>query len=124
MVTLGACGGGGGGTSASGSAGTGAALGSQVTALSAGELHTCARKADGTLWCWGNNAHGQLGGSGTATQPSPSPVSSLGGVVAEVAAGHQHTCARKTDGTLLCWGATMRASSATAAPWRSTCPCR
>jgi hypothetical protein len=41
--------------------------------VSAGNVHTCARKADGTLACWGFNMYGQAtppaGSFGTANQP-------------------------------------------------------
>jgi alpha-tubulin suppressor-like RCC1 family protein len=67
--------------------------------------HTCARKGDGTLWCWGKNDYGQLG-DGTVVSPKPVPVqvTALGANVVEVSAGGEHTCARKSDGTLWCWG--------------------
>src|ERR1700710_2264327 len=29
--------------------------------VSAGVDHSCGVRADGTAWCWGSNAHGQLG---------------------------------------------------------------
>jgi hypothetical protein len=73
--------------------------------VTAGYYHTCARKQDGTLWCWGNNYHGQLG-DGTTASPKPSPVqvTALGTSAVEVAPGYFYTCARKQDGTLWCWG--------------------
>jgi hypothetical protein len=52
----------------------------------------CARKYDGTLWCWGNNA------------TRPTQVDALGNAVVQFASGDQHSCAVKTDGTLWCWG--------------------
>jgi alpha-tubulin suppressor-like RCC1 family protein len=81
-----------------------ASLGSSVAQVAAGANHTCARKTDGTLWCWGSNGSGQLGDGTTTQRTTPVQVTSLGTSVASVAAGAAHTCARKTDGTLWCWG--------------------
>ncbi|MCC6900968.1 MAG: hypothetical protein IT377_18465 [Polyangiaceae bacterium] len=81
-------------------------LGSAVAEVALGNLHTCAIKTDGTLWCWGYNHSGQLG-DGTTDGPKVLPVhaAGLGSNVARVAAGYGHTCAIKTDGALWCWGA-------------------
>ena len=81
-----------------------AALGSTVAQVAAGEYHTCARKTDGTLWCWGDNSYGQIGDGTTVQSAVPLQVAALGTSVAQVAAGYGYTCARKTDGTLWCWG--------------------
>ncbi|MBK9262291.1 MAG: hypothetical protein IPM54_21105 [Polyangiaceae bacterium] len=89
--------------------------------VAVGGGHSCARKSDGTLWCWGGNYCGQLGinqFSGLyAAKPLPMQAGAftLGSDVAEVALGgkqfvvfqepnQEHSCARKTDGTLWCWG--------------------
>jgi alpha-tubulin suppressor-like RCC1 family protein len=75
-----------------------------IAQISAGGNHTCARKKDGTLWCWGSDQDGELGdGNVSVDSPSPIEVSALGHDVADVVAG-RNTCARKTDGTLWCWG--------------------
>jgi alpha-tubulin suppressor-like RCC1 family protein len=36
-----------------------------------GGYHTCARKPDGTLWCWGNNNTGQPGDGTKVNKSSP-----------------------------------------------------
>jgi alpha-tubulin suppressor-like RCC1 family protein len=73
--------------------------------LAASTYHLCARKADGSLWCWGKNDHGQVGdGTMAPNAPAPVRVSALGTDVVEVAVGYDHACARKKDGTLWCWG--------------------
>jgi alpha-tubulin suppressor-like RCC1 family protein len=46
---------------------------SSVTQLRIGQYHTCALTADGSLWCWGDNTHGELGNAAMSTKPSPSP---------------------------------------------------
>jgi hypothetical protein len=80
------------------------ALGNEVAEIATGEYHTCARKTDGTVWCWGDNAYGELGDGTTVMRSSPVRVTALGSSVTEVVAGRAHTCARKADGSLWCWG--------------------
>lgn len=71
-------------------------------AVGAGSLHSCAIQSDHTLWCWGNNADGQLGDGTTHMRINPTQVP--GTDWASVSAGLSHTCAAKTDGSLWCWG--------------------
>ena len=60
-------------------------------------------KKDGTLWCWGNNAFGQLGTNETVHRSSPVQTISYGTNWSQVAGGYS-TVAIKTDGTLWTWG--------------------
>jgi alpha-tubulin suppressor-like RCC1 family protein len=61
-----------------------------------------ARKTDGTLWAWGDNALGFLG-DGTRTTRN-SPIQVPGTQWNNVTAGGTEALARKTDGTLWRWG--------------------
>ncbi len=47
---------------------------SAVTEIALGGYHTCARKTDGTVLCWGDNFAGQLGDGTTVNRSSPTPV--------------------------------------------------
>ena len=81
---------------------------SGVSKISAGGAHTVAVKADGSVFAWGNNCCGQIGDATQYTNRStPVPVSGLGAAsgVVEISAGGLHTLARKSDGTVLAWGA-------------------
>jgi alpha-tubulin suppressor-like RCC1 family protein len=88
-----------------------AASGPGIATMSVGGGHTCAARTDGTVWCWGYDAHGQLGDgtTGDVNHIRSSPVrvrhgsSALRGV-AKVAAGDGHTCVVRTDSTVWCWG--------------------
>jgi alpha-tubulin suppressor-like RCC1 family protein len=83
-----------------------------VDQLSAGSLHTCARKHDGTAWCWGDPEDGQLGDGETGPAARFSPVEVIVDLgtraplsdVVELAAGNEQTCARSGGGGLWCWG--------------------
>jgi alpha-tubulin suppressor-like RCC1 family protein len=74
-----------------------------LRAISAGEAHTCAVRADQTVLCWGNNAHGQLGDGSTTSRPFPGVVPGLAGAV-DVSVGDDHSCALLAGGALRCWG--------------------
>jgi alpha-tubulin suppressor-like RCC1 family protein len=69
-----------------------------------GVFHSCSVKTTGAAWCWGQGSDGQLGSGGTDATASPVAVSSLASGVLEVGAGGYHSCARKSDGTVWCWG--------------------
>src|SRR5262249_38667691 len=74
-----------------------------VTQVAAGDHHSLALKADGTVVAWGGNELGQLGDGSTTNRPSPVAVPGLTNV-AQVAAGFDHSLALKGDGTVLAWG--------------------
>ena len=76
---------------------------SDVTAISVGEFHACALGKNGTVSCWGNGEHGQLGRSVKRGSDTPLAVESLSGV-AEIAVGASHSCARLSSGEVRCWG--------------------
>jgi alpha-tubulin suppressor-like RCC1 family protein len=76
----------------------------KLTAVGAGESHTCALTTAGTVQCWGDNTLDQLGNGSTTTQSSVAlPVTGLSGVKA-LAVGTQHNCVLTTAGGVLCWG--------------------
>ena len=73
-----------------------------VAQVALGGAHTCAVKEDGSLWCWGANASGQLGVGDLIDRNIPVQV--MSGGVKEVSLGTYYTCAVKEDGSLWCWG--------------------
>jgi len=75
-----------------------------VIAVSAGSYHNIALLANGTVWCWGCNAHGQLGNSSTVDCSSPRPVLSLGSDTIKICCGALHNLAMKADGSVWAWG--------------------
>lgn len=75
-----------------------------VTAVVAGANHWCALTADGSVWCGGENEHGQIGNGSTV--PSAAPGQITGGLsFVRIAAGFRTTCGITISGELYCWGA-------------------
>jgi alpha-tubulin suppressor-like RCC1 family protein len=70
--------------------------------VAVGGNHTCAIRVDSTLWCWGNNAFGQLRIQNTSNRLSPAQVSGPGW--SQVSCGQSHSCSIRSDGSLSCWG--------------------
>jgi len=73
-----------------------------VVALDAGPVHACARRADGTVRCWGDNTRGQLGTEEAV--PGDAPVDPGLACVTDLAVGPDHACAVRSEGSVWCWG--------------------
>jgi alpha-tubulin suppressor-like RCC1 family protein len=94
------------------SADTNSALyGKTVVAIAAGDWHSLALCSDGTVAAWGHNDYGELGNNTTNSSLVPVAVNTAPGVsalygktVVAVAAGHSHSAALCSDGTLASWG--------------------
>ncbi|MPZ52597.1 MAG: hypothetical protein GEU79_07675 [Acidimicrobiia bacterium] len=80
-----------------------------VSGLSPGANHTCARSG-GDAFCWGGNSTGQLGrGSSVGNPLLPGPVRNpddTGALVgiATIASADNHVCAIANGGATYCWG--------------------
>lgn len=74
-------------------------------AISAGAQHSCALLADRRVACWGEGSLRQLGVDlGSEFYSTTPQVQTAFSDVVEVGAGQYHTCARREDGSIWCWG--------------------
>jgi alpha-tubulin suppressor-like RCC1 family protein len=107
-----------------------------VVEIAAGENHNCARKTDGTVWCWGRNQYGQIGNlqlnsdlpvdaygynnaltlDANTLVNSPVMVAGITGAT-QLTAGRDFSCAIDSSDAVWCWGAMTRPSTST-----TTCP--
>jgi len=79
-----------------------------VKAIMGGEMHNVALKSDGTVWCWGWNAFGQLGNGTTndAWTPVQTGLTAVPPLTSVVKLGGRpyFSLAVKSDGTIWAWG--------------------
>ncbi len=77
-----------------------------VTAIAAGDRHTCVLLATGGVKCWGVGSRGQIGDNSAGIQDRvvPTDVTGLSSGVAAISAGAEHTCALLSAGGIKCWG--------------------
>lgn len=74
--------------------------------LATGGPHSCALTVQGDAYCWGYNAHGQLGNGTTDDRSHPTAVdlSGVSGTLVQLVVGGQHTCGLTRAGQAYCWG--------------------
>lgn len=74
----------------------------------AGDAHTCALAADGSVRCWGEGSLGRLGyGDENDVGGLPGDqvaAVALGDAARQIAVGRAHTCALLDTGAVRCWG--------------------
>ena len=77
----------------------------QAVAVVVGEYHSCALTAHGNVYCWGNDAAGQLGTYRASERANsiPLPVMSSATFVS-ITSGATHACGLGDDGQAYCWG--------------------
>lgn len=76
----------------------------RMTAVTVGELHSCALSTDGAIYCWGANENGQLGTGDGARKSYATRIAGNHEFLA-VDAGARHTCGLTTSNEIYCWGA-------------------
>jgi alpha-tubulin suppressor-like RCC1 family protein len=66
---------------------------------------TCALRADGSVWCWGDDEVGAVGnGAAVPVVSTPTAVMGLAGPAVGIAANDSHSCAVLMSGAVQCWG--------------------
>jgi alpha-tubulin suppressor-like RCC1 family protein len=77
---------------------------SEAVQVGTGRSHACARRANGTVRCWGSNSEGQLG-DGTITPTTVATTDVLNvTTAADLHLTSSHVCVRNTGGDAQCWG--------------------
>ncbi|MBX3230978.1 MAG: hypothetical protein KIT84_36575 [Labilithrix sp.] len=73
----------------------------RIATVKAGKDFACALDDKDQLWCWGNNAKGQIQGRDVTSRFTPELVAER---VAQVEAAGEHACVLLVDGAVFCWG--------------------
>lgn len=77
---------------------------SGVTAISAGDDHSCMVIVNAGVFCWGGNSFGQLGILSTSTSPLASGSFGVTTGTVSISAGTLRTCSVTSGGGIKCWG--------------------
>src|SRR5207253_560701 len=77
---------------------------SDIATLDAGDYHSCALRASGVAYCWGDNGNGQLGDGTTTQRLVPTPVAGSLTFSSLSAGGALETCGVTPAGAAYCWG--------------------
>jgi alpha-tubulin suppressor-like RCC1 family protein len=70
----------------------------EVEQIAVGNGFSCARRRDGTVWCWGSSHDWN-----TPPVTVPTPLAGFADIV-DLVAGDSHACGLRRDGTVLCAG--------------------
>jgi alpha-tubulin suppressor-like RCC1 family protein len=86
-------------------------LGTEITAIAAGNFHTCAILDNSSIKCWGYNASGQLGLEDNTEYIDGGGLADLNSIdlgtertARAIAAGDNHTCVVLDNASINCWG--------------------
>ncbi|MFN0246695.1 MAG: RCC1 repeat-containing protein [Kofleriaceae bacterium] len=74
----------------------------RARALAMGGKFSCALR-DARVWCWGDNASGQLGATDGVPRPTPVEIAGLNNI-RSIDAGDAYACALDDAGDVWCWG--------------------
>jgi alpha-tubulin suppressor-like RCC1 family protein len=77
--------------------------GHRFVQVKTGNYHACGRKSDGSVYCWGLNAAGQLGDGSTTERVVPTLVSG-GRAFIDISVRSDFMCGRDLGGAVACWG--------------------
>ncbi|MFI5308508.1 MAG: RCC1 domain-containing protein, partial [Polyangiales bacterium] len=73
--------------------------------VACGAAHCCALEGDGSVACWGSDAHGELGDGQSGTSSATPVAVTTGERFDQLVAAGDHSCAvRRSDKAVYCWG--------------------
>jgi alpha-tubulin suppressor-like RCC1 family protein len=93
----------------------------RFAAVTTGSTHSCALTSEGEVYCWGENASGQVGTGKRGSSIMPARLADTLGFTA-LSAGGDATCGVRRDGAVSCWGSNAAGQFGTAAPTESPTP--
>jgi alpha-tubulin suppressor-like RCC1 family protein len=76
----------------------------EIKQISAGLSHTCLLSQAGAVYCWGDNALGQLNLVGVTEVLIPTAAPQLSSGVSSISSGYSHNCAILPGTGAKCWG--------------------